>query len=243
MNANINKTIQIAIIIFLLTPAFANAQLFGSKDLIVKTNGGTIHAYVKDVNYSHVVYRKWFRKHTISSEKVLYVQNGENGAKTYVNNINMAKNYKAYGSMSSATASTSNTPMPQSQKHFIERIGDSYRIDTNQIVGLGKINDLMAQSNNPQVAVSLKAAKTMRFFTTLTNIASYPSSAGGAFASYNTFKTLFEQMKLGQTSFKSYLNAGLSFMGTISLPITKGILKHIRNKLYDHTLITYSLGN
>jgi hypothetical protein len=50
---------------------------------------------------------------------------------------------------------------------------------------------------------------------------------------------MFDQMKAGPVPFKSYLNAGLSFMGTISLPITKAILNKIQKKKYDQTIALY----
>jgi hypothetical protein len=223
-----------------------------AQDMIVTVKGKTIHANIRKVKNDNIIYWKWFHRIKLPVRKVLYVQHS-NGTKTEYNSVTTVKNYKSYCNSSTSNmlskadslAKKANTNMPQianSHKYCIERIGQSYRLDTNQIVGTKGINQIMMQSGNPQVMVNLKAAKTMRALTTVSKIASVPGSAGGAFGSYFTFKNLYDQIKSGQTSFKSYMNAGLTFLGTLSLPITSGILTHIKNKLYDRTLDAYSAG-
>ena len=96
---------------------------------------------------------------------------------------------------------------------------------------------------DPMMAANLKVAKTLRKFNTITKIASYPGSTGGSYASYVTFKNMFDQIKDGTASFSSYFSAGMSFIGTMSLPITQAILKHKQNKMYDKMLLMYSQGN
>lgn len=202
-----------------------------AQDQIITTKGKIIHGNVKKIRNDEVVYRKWFHKYTIAADKVLYVVNAD-GKKTQVNDITMAKNYKKY-----------NAPVVTSgafQPHTIERIGNSWRVDTNRIVSTGKLNGILAQSPNPQVQLNLKAAKAIRTIGIISKISSYPSTIGGAWASFNTFKTVADQMKNGPVSFKSYMNAGLSFLGTISLPITNAILNHIQKKKYDKALMSYS---
>jgi hypothetical protein len=236
------------ILVLLVAASTVNAQ-----DMVVMMNGSVKHTRVRKVKDGMVVCRKYFRKTKIPTGKVLYVQYAD-GTKTYFNPVNKAKDYKDFSMMAANTPKTDSiakkatgvtgTPVTPTGSHVykIERIGDNFRLDTNEIVGYGRINTIMAQSGNPIVLVNLKAAKTMRMFHTITTIAAFPSSAGGAFASYNTFSNLFKQLKAGPAPFKTYLTAGLSFMATLSLPITQGILKHLQKKLYDKTLLMYSVG-
>lgn len=236
------------IILTVLTIAFSTAK---AQDVIVTTSGKAIKAHVKKANSDYVVYTKLvFDRRKIKTGKVLYIQYGD-GTKKVFRDISMAKHYKNY----SALAKSSSTPIkadtlatktgantPQVHTYYIERLGSNFRLDSNQIVGIGKINDIMSQSVNPAVIAELKLAKTMRMLTTIATLASIPGSASGSFASFVTFKNLFNELKAGNASAKSYIGAGLSFTATLALPITSGILKHKRNKLYDKTITMYSSG-
>ena len=81
----------------------------------------------------------------------------------------------------------------------------------------------------------------MRTLTNLSKAASFPGSAGGGFAMFKTIQSLSKELKNGPASFGSYFKAGLSFVGTLSLPITSAILKKQQRKLYDKTLLLYSM--
>jgi hypothetical protein len=226
------KSLHFALlIIFLLSGFLANAQII-PKDRIITKKGNILHGNVKHIRKDEIVYRKYFRRHTIDVDKVLYVQDRD-GQRTQINDIKTAKNYKKYTPSGDGAAF---------KPHTIERIGKSFLIDSSRIVGIGKLNGLIAESPNPVVKLNLKTAKLIRTFGIISTISSYPSSMGGAFASYTTIKTLSDQMKAGPVSFKSYMNTGLSFLGTISLPITTGILKKAQKKAYDKTLVLYSMG-
>jgi hypothetical protein len=223
---------------------FIGQQAALAQDHIITTNGKIVKGNVKHIGNDDIAYRRYFHRYKISVDKVLYIE-FKNGSKKEINPITFAKNYKNYNQ------SAKTTPLPDSVKStmntsfhplYIERIGSSFRIDTTRIVGYKTLNSILAQNPNPMVQMQLKSAKMMRTFTTISKITSFPSSAGGAFASYNTFKAMFDQLKAGPAPFKTYFNAGLSFLGTISVPITSGILKHIQKKLYDKTMMLYSMG-
>jgi|GEM_PF-2479774 hypothetical protein len=220
-----------------------------AQDVIVKLSGSVVNAHVRKVKDNNAIYWKHFRRIKLPTSKIAYIKYGD-GTKTTFNDVTKIKGYKNYSQIAKNNPPSIPDSLKQKlasmqtgHKYYIERFGNSFRLDTNDIVNTSQVNQLMAQSPNPMVAINLKAAKTMRFFATLTKIMAFPGSVSGGFASYNTFTTLFNQMHSGTASFKSYLGAGLSFMGTLSLPITTGILKHIQKKLYDKTLTMYSAGN
>ncbi|HEY6162364.1 MAG TPA: hypothetical protein VI112_14120, partial [Bacteroidia bacterium] len=194
---------QLLILFMLMFTSAASAQ----QDHIITLTGKTVSGHVKRVHDDEIVYRKLFHKYTIPTKKVLYIVY-EDGKKKEINPITDAKHYKSYGPQKSD---------PNSSFHpaYIERIGNKYRIDTTQLVSLKQLNKLVSQSPNPMVKMQLKTAKLMHTFQTVSKITSYPSSMGGAFASYKTFTVLFDQMKAGPVPFKTYFNAGISFLGTI----------------------------
>jgi len=219
--------------IVLLTISHARAQIQGG-DQIITRKGKIIWGNVKKIGNDEITYKKYFRKYNINASKVLYIVD-ESGKKIQVNDISTAKNYKLY----KPAANTNSAFQPS----IIERIGGMWRIDTSRLITTKQLNSILAQSPNPMVQMNLKSAKLMRTISIISRITSYPSTLGGGFASFNTFKTIADQMKTGPVSFKSYLNAGLSFLGTISLPITNAILKKIQKKKYDKTIILYSQGS
>jgi hypothetical protein len=221
----------IFLLMFLLSGFLAQGQII-PRDKILTKKGNIIHGNVKQIRKDEIVYRKYFRRHSIDAYKVLYVQDRD-GQKTPVNDIRTAKGYKKYSPTGDGATF---------KPHTIERVGNSFLIDSSRLVGFGKLNSLIAESPNPVVKLNLKTAKLVRTFGIISKISSYPSSMGGAFASYTTLKTVSDQMKAGPVPFKSYMNAGLSFLGTISLPITSGILTKLQKKMYDKTLVVYSMG-
>jgi hypothetical protein len=239
---NLN-TIQLLMTVFLI----AIASSARAQDRIITVTGSTLHGHVKKVGKDEITFRKYFKKYKIPAKKVLYVEY-ENGKRTQVNDITLARHYKnfsmlAYNSPGFKTDSIKKlNPTVQFKPHYIERIGNNFRLDTNQIINTRELNNILSQSPNPLVAMNLKAAKTMRTFCTLSKISSYPGSAGGAFATFKTCQTMLDQLKQGPAPFKTYLGVGLSFVGTLTLPITSAILKNIQRKLYDKTLLTYSMG-
>jgi hypothetical protein len=245
-----NAGVLIATVFILLT-SLASAQFdFSSRCQIVTTKGKTIGARkVKNIDSYEIKYKKFFFQiypFKIKRNKVLYVVD-KNGKKHIINDITMAENYvnfseKAKAAPKPATDTISKAvPKNSFKPHYIERVGNKFRIDTTTIVGPGKINDLMMQSPNPMVQINLKAARTMRTFTNLSKAASFPGSAGGAFASFKTIQSLSKELKNGPASFGSYFKAGLSVLGTLSLPITSAILKKQQRKLYNKTILLYSM--
>jgi hypothetical protein len=225
LSVNASKKISLIFLMFVGTlrvSAQDNSQILTRK-------GNVIHANVETIRNNRIVYRR-FGKHEMDVSKVLFFVD-EAGKKTELNPVTAAKNYKKFAA--------SVKPGAAFQAHTIERVGNSWRIDTSRIVSTKQLNSILAQSPDPVVKMNLKSAKLMRTLTKITKITSYPSTLAGGFASFKTFKTVADQMKAGPVSFNSYLNAGLSFLGTLSMPVTKAILNKIQKKKYDTAVSAY----
>lgn len=227
---NTNKMLCLLLLVF---PALTYAQ-----DEIITTSGKVIESKIKKIGSNEIKYKKYgfqMKSNEIKTKKVLYIQY-ENGIRKYLNPITMADKYQSFGTMQPL-----NTKPGQFQKHYVERIDKSFRIDTNQVVGYKRINSILAQCPDTSVQVMLKAAKTMRTFSTISNILATPASAGGGFASYKTVDNFLEMKKAGEEiNFNTYLGMGMSFLGTMALPITSAVLNSLKKKLYNRALTKYS---
>lgn len=212
-----------------------------AQDQIITTNGKVIESNIKKLGSNEISYKKYrfqVKANEIKTKKVLYVQY-ENGNRQYLKPITMAKNYQSFGTMQ-----VQNAQQGIFQPHYVERIGDNFRIDTNEIVNYKNLNSILAQCPDSSVQQSLKSAKLMRTLSTVVNIAATPASAGGGFASYNTVKNYIDMKNAGEEiGFKTYFGMGMSFLGTMAMPITSAVLGHLKKKLYNRTLTMYSNYN
>lgn len=217
----------------LLITTSASAQ-----EYIITTSGKVIKTKeVKNIGRNEIKYKKnifSIKSSKIKAKKVLYVET-ESGKRTYVNDITMAKNYQAFGTMPDKSISSGTF-----QPHFIERIGDRFRIDTAQIVKYKELNNLLEQSPDTVTLVMLKGAKLLRTFSNISDILAAPASASGGFASVKTVDKFIDMKKAGELSPKNYINMGLSFLATSALPIASGVMESIKKKLYNKTIKSYS---
>jgi len=227
--------------LFIIASLFFLSQPFLAQEQIITINGKVIDSRIKKIGSNEITYKKYrfqMKASEIKTKKVIYVQY-ESGKRYYLNPITFANDYQSFGTMQSQ-----NVQQGLFQPHYIERIGDNFRIDTNQIVNYKSLNSILAQCPDSNVQLSLKSAKLMRSLSTMCNIAATPASAGGAFASYNTVKNYIDMKRAGEEiGFKNYFGMGMSFLGTMALPITSAVLGHLKKKLYNKTLTLYSNYN
>ena len=131
---------------------------------------------------------------------------------------------------------------PVSNQYRIDHLDKKYLIN-NQKVSSKAVDKLLAKSTNPAVVAMAKTAKITKTFQKITKLTSYPSTIAGGIASIATFSNVYNQIQKGGASTQSYVNAGLSFLGTLTLPITSKILKSRRDKLYDKAIDLYNISN
>lgn len=105
------------------------------------------------------------------------------------------------------------------------------------------VDRLLAKSKNPGVQIAHKTAKTTRIVQKVIGLTSIGSTTTGGIMTVSTVFACFKEAQNGSVSAGSYVNAGLSFLGTLTLPITSKILKNRRDKLYDKTIDLYNVTN
>jgi hypothetical protein len=133
-------------------------------------------------------------------------------------------------------------PNPAAPLNKIDHNGKKYTIN-GQKAGTHAVDKMLGSSRNPAVLTAYHTAKATKVIGKIVSITSYPSTAAGATASVVTFNTVYKEMKSGTATTSSYVNAGLSFLGTMALPITSKILKKKKAKLYDKVIDMYNVTN
>jgi hypothetical protein len=143
--------------------------------------------------------------------------------------------------VSTSTASSSSSANDNG-KNKIERDGSKFMINGKK-AKKKQVDELLSKSKNPAIIVPLKAAKLTSGAQKIVKIANIPASIGGGFTTLFTFVNLYNDIQRGRANSKSYLNAGISLVGTLTLPITNKILKKKSGKMYDKLIDMYNLTN
>ena len=215
-------------------------------DTIVKTNGEKIVCKILEVGANGVSYKRADMNDSplfiAGKEEITYIklrngekqvfpampnkQSNQNSNNSLVNSNDNGKKKKDLG--------------PISDQHKIIYDGKKYFVDGRRI-GSRDADRLMSRSSNPAVQIPLKTAKLTKTFQKIMKITSYPSTISGGVASISTFRTVFIEAQNGGAQMSSWVNAGLSFIGTLAFPITSKILKKRQTKLYDKTIDLYNL--
>lgn len=129
---------------------------------------------------------------------------------------------------------------PISTEYKIIFDGRRYYVN-NQKIGRKDVDRLLSRSTNPAVAAPYKIAKITKTFQKIVGITSWPSTIAGGITSIGTFATVIKESS-HHISTSSWVNAGLSFVGTLTFPVTSKILKKKRDKLYDKAIDIYNIG-
>jgi hypothetical protein len=127
-------------------------------------------------------------------------------------------------------------------KNKIERINKKFTI--NGIKTKSKeVDRLMNKSQNPAVQIACKSAHAMKVAQKIVGYTSIGTNLGGGYACIATFQEMYNLMQTGKATQQSYINAGASFLGTLTFPITNKILKKKTGKLRDKAIDLYNLTN
>lgn len=231
--------------------------LKAQQDTLFKTNGEKIPCKVLEVGTNGVSYKK-----ADNPDGPTFIDNKEdisfirfkNGQKQeFIKPVVGSDSWKNSNSQNQSNNNNNNNGSnnsnadngkpkkgPISDEYKIIYDGRGYYVN-GQKIGRRDVDRLLSRSSNPAVKVPFKTAKATKIAQKIVGITSYPSTVSGGVASISTFRTLYIEAQNGGAQPSSWVNAGLSFLGTVSLPITSKILKNRRNKLYDKTIDIYNL--
>jgi hypothetical protein len=131
---------------------------------------------------------------------------------------------------------------PVSNQYRIEHLDKKFMVN-GQKVSSKAVDKLLAGSSNPAVVTMAKSAKLMKNFQKAMKIVSIPSTISGGIASVSTFSRMYNQIQENGASFNSCKDFGLSFLGTLTGPITSKLMKKKRDKLYDKAIDLYNFRN
>ena len=240
-------------LIFVLT---FTAIALKAQDTIVKTNGQVISCTILEVGTNGVSYKKADAKDgpTLTDLKsnieLIKYQNGklqtftETDNKPAINTNTVVPNSQTnqIGSTPNYNQNSNGKPqrMPISTESKIIFDGKRYYVD-GQKIGRKDVDRLLSRSTNPAVAAPYKVAKLAKTFQKIVGITSWPTTVTGGIASIGTFVTVIKESKQ-HIGTSSWVNMGLSFVGTLTFPITSKILKKQRDKLYDKAIDIYNVG-
>ena len=244
---------------------------FGLKaqDTIVKTNGQVISCTVLEVGTNGVSYTKTGATDGKTSTdlksdiELIKYQNGKlqtfaeadkinttintntANVNSQVNQINSNQNYNQnsnqnqnYNQNLNGNGKPQKGPISTESKIIFD--GKRYFVD-GQKIGRKDVDRLLSRSTNPAVAAPLKVAKLAKTFQKIVGITSWPSTVTGGISSIGTFATVIKESS-HHIGTSSWVNMGLSFVGTLTFPITNKILKKQRDKLYDKVIDIYNVG-
>jgi hypothetical protein len=209
-----------------------------AQDLIVKTNGDTIHAKILEVGINAISYKK-----SNFLDGPTFVESKTNIAFVkYANNEVEQFSQSTNSTSPPSTSSQSIAPQPTAEKNKIELIDNTYYIN-GQKAKRKEVNKLLGSSSNPAITLGLKSAKLTSGAQKIIKITSIPTTLGGGFTFLWTGIDLYNLVQRGRTTQQAYINAALSLLGTISLPITNKILKKKSNKMYGKLIDAYNVTN
>jgi hypothetical protein len=222
-----------------------------SQDLIVKTNGDTISAKLLEVGLNAVSYKR-----TSSPDGPVFVLDKTeivlikyaNGEVEHFNNLPATKSTTATSTTTSNASATSGTNAARQQslasqdKNKIEFISDQYMIN-GQKAKRKDVDRYLSKSKNPAILVGLKATKATTLAQKITKITSIPTAIVGSFTTLFTLAEGYQLVQRGRATTRTFVDIGLSFVGTLALPVTNKILKKKSDKMYDNLIDMYNITN
>ncbi|MEO6305334.1 MAG: hypothetical protein ABIP51_19390 [Bacteroidia bacterium] len=218
-----------------------NFNLNAQQDTLFKKNGEKIACKILEVGTQAISFKKAdnIDGPTFVENKVdLLYAKFKNGQKEEFKNTATATE------MNTSTVTAVTQPNKNgiiSEDYKIIHDGKNFFVNGSR-VRPKSVDRLLSRSNNPAVLIPYKTAKLTKTIQKVVKFTSIGTSVGGGIACVSTFYTLAYQSIHDGVTPDSWINAGLSVLGTITLPITSSILKKRTSKLYDKTIDIYNVG-
>lgn len=227
-----------------------------AQDTILKNNGNVIYAKILEVGTNAISYKRadfpegpTFIENKVDISAIKY-RNGQyqEFVRVEVPQAPIVPAASTTSGLNGQTAPGSNNPAAPvrssdgSNHYKIEEIDGKYTMN-GQKLGRKGLDRELKKSKNPLVQASLKTAKLAKVSQKIVGITSIPSTVVGGVTSIITISQCVTAYQTGKITPQYYVNAGLSFLGTLTVPITSKYLKKQRDKLYGKTIDLYNMGN
>lgn len=238
-------------ILLLVIGVFFTSNL-KAQDTIVKTNGEIISAKISEVGTNAITYKKTdlidgptfvdyktdilYVKYSNGKKQIFTKEPAATIQKPLLDTVTVKKEEPKINNTSEDGNANSST------KNRIEFMNNNYTIN-GQPASRKDVDRYLGKSKNPMVLIAHKTAKATKITQKIVGITSFPSTISGGIATMFTFARCWQEARTGPVTANSFLNLGLSVVGTLSLPITSKILKNKTAKLYDKVIDLYNVTN
>lgn len=258
------------VLLSLLCAALFIVNSIKAQDTILKNNGVVIYGKITEVTNTEISFQKTdFPDGPVFKEKkadiaLIKYRNGQKQEFVRVENSSVGQEIPSAPKQGYTNGSNNNQenrnsnngqnnnkgnsnnylangPVNPENNNKIEETDGKY-FKNGQKLGRKALDRELKKSTNPLVQMSLKTAKLAKISQKIVGITSIPSTIGGGVTSIITISQAVTAYQKGAITPQFYVNAGLSFLGTLSMPITSKILKKQRDKLYKKTIDLYNLG-
>jgi hypothetical protein len=232
-----------------------------AQDTILKTDGSVIYARITEMGDNAISYKRSdfqdgptfvesktniaiikFHNGTRQEFVKVPLQNGNDKSQSATNDGSNDAGNKASSNQNTASGNALKNGPVNTDHPKIEEVDGRYFMN-GQKLGRKALDRQLKKSANPLVQTSLKTAKLVKVSQKIVGITAIPSTIAGGVTSIITLSQAITAYQTHKITPQYYVNAGLSFLGTLTVPISSKILKKQRNKLYKRTIDLYNMGN
>jgi hypothetical protein len=214
-----------------------------SQDIIVKRSGDSISVKLLEIGLEAVSYKKTSMLNGptyVLEKKEIFLIRYANGEVEHFTQAAPSQTAAVNSNTTSTASDKSESNNPEKNK--IEFINDQFTIN-GQKAKRKDVNRYLSKSKNPAIVLGLKATKLTGTAQKIVKITSFPTTIIGSVTTLFTVVEGYQLVQRGRATGKTFVNMGLSFLGTISLPITNKILKKKSDKMYDKLIDMYNVTN
>ncbi len=222
-----------------------------SQDLIIRSKGDTILAKVLEVGTNTVSYKKSTMPDgptfVVEKKEIIFIKYSNGEVQDFFDTqppVNQPpnttpKNANAVADSIAKAHAEQQAAMP---KNKIEMLDKKFLIN-GQKANRKDVNRYLEKSNNPAIKLSLKGTKATGGAQKIMKIISYPTTIAGGVTSLFTVLGGYQLVQRGRATPQTFINMGLSLVGTAAFPITSKILKKKSDKMYDKIIDMYNVTN
>ncbi|MDP2385602.1 MAG: hypothetical protein Q8M29_04470 [Bacteroidota bacterium] len=242
------KNISVIVVSFILSLICFQLK---SQDLIVRAKGDTIIAKVMEVGTNTVSYKKSSMPDgptfVVDKKEIIFIKYSNGEVQDFFDSeppFNQPSNnpIKTTNSSADSIAKINADQQVPEVKNKIEMLDNKFTIN-GQKATRKDVNRYLEKSTNPAIKLVLKSTKATASAQKIMKITSYPTTIAGGITSLFTVLGGYQLVQRGRATPQTFINMGLSLVGTAAFPITAKILKRKSDKMYDKVIDMYNITN